>query len=88
MIILFAPGGQFLAITTGTTGEFPGSGRPYAGSPAASAAPAAQRVNPEKRPDFLAKVLLVRDPNVACSTLWTRKLHESRTVEMTTWLKL
>ena len=84
MVILFAPGGQFLAVTTGTARVFPGSGRPDAGSPAASAAPAAQWVNPEERADFLAKILLVRYPDIACSTLRTRKLHESQTTEMTT----
>jgi len=77
MIILFAPGSQFLTIATGTAGIFPGSRRPYAGPPAASAAPAAEGVNSEKRPDFFPKVLLVRDPNIACSTFRTTKLHRN-----------
>jgi hypothetical protein len=59
MIVLLAPGGKILAITSRTTGELPGSGGPHAGLPTASAAAATERINSEKRPDFLPKILFV-----------------------------
>lgn len=77
VIVLLTPSGQILAVTSGTACEFPRSGGPDAGRPAASAAAATERVDSKKGPDFLGKVLFMRNPNVACSALWTSKLHET-----------
>ena len=56
MIVLLAPGAQILAIAAGTAGKPPGSVGPNAGSPACAAFAAAQRVDPEKRPNFLQDI--------------------------------
>ena len=87
VIVLFAPGRQILAITSGTTGELPCSRSPHAGAPSCAATTATKRVNSKKRANFLGEILLLRNPDVARSAFWTGKLHLPRSRVMTASLK-
>lgn len=75
MIILLAPGCQFLPIAARAAGEFPGAGGPHTGSPASFATPATQRVNPEEGEDPFAKMFRTGNARIPSAALWTGKLH-------------
>src|SRR5208282_2175345 len=75
MVVLLAPGSQFLPVTARTPRKFPVPGGPHAGRPAVVTTAAAQRVDSENRAKAFRKILFLRDPDVACATLWTGKLH-------------
>ena len=79
VIILLAPGGQFLTVAARAAREFPSSSGPNASTPTTSASEAAERIDPEEGADLFRKILFMRNPHIASPALWTRKLHNSET---------
>jgi|ERR1700722_13388958 hypothetical protein len=75
MVILLAPGGQFLAIAARATGIFPRSRMPDTGAPTGFAAPATQGIRSEKRLDMLSQTPPMRHAYISCATFRTGKLH-------------
>ena len=69
VIILFAPGAQFLAVTAGAARILPSPVGPHAGFPTMMAAPAPQRIDPQPAAEELRKALALRNPHIARTTL-------------------
>jgi len=74
-IVLRAPGGQVLTIAAWASRELPGPGGPCAGLPARAASPAPQGVDPQQSFDVFSEIPVLRNTNVARSTLGACELH-------------
>jgi len=77
VIILFAPGSEFLPVTSGTSRVLPGPFGPCAGQPTVAAAAAAQRIDADQPLDGLKESSTVGYSYFPRSATWTSQLHFS-----------
>jgi hypothetical protein len=75
VIILLAPGGEFLAIAPRAARIFPCAVLPHTGFPARVAAPAPQRILADQSAKLLPNPVAVRNAYIAGTALRASKLH-------------
>ena len=80
VVVVFAPGGEFLAIAFGAARVSPGGRMPDAGYPASLAAPAAERAGAVNSAKPLAEPSAMRYPGVARAAMGAGKLHSGGTL--------
>ena len=79
IIVLLAPGGEFLPIAAWTARISPRSVLPHTGFPARVATPASQRILADQAAQRLRDPVSVRNAYVASTALRASKLHSSGT---------
>lgn len=80
VIVLLAPGGEFLAIATRTARIFPGSFLPHTGFPARVATPASQGILADQAAQRLREPIAVRNACIAGTALRANKLHSPASI--------